>query len=339
MSIKDLSRGRLIPSFTIAGDAGCGVINWDVTLFVDRLPGAGEEVRVTRSFSVPGGKGANTAVAAARVLGASRVGMIGMLGSDDVAARQIRILEQEGVDTSCIARHEQAGSGTAYVIVDSRGEDMILTHMAANQLMTAKLVSGQKVLSEIGRASVIVVIDPPLDVAAALVAQGKASKTVIWSPALLTRLGFSSLHKHMSKADYIILNEQEARFLAGEGSGAQACLKLSRRLGGKKVVTTLGSRGCVFCWSGKKALIPTMKLASFGLKTVSTVGAGDAFVGTFGAFRARGLDDLESLFLANIAAALKTTREETRGSPVRDEIMRYRNDARIQSLFKKIRVT
>jgi len=123
----------------------CGVINWDTALFVESLPGPGEEVRVVRTSSFPGGKGANTAVAAARILGPAQVGMAGMLGSDSVAEEQIRILEQEGVDTSCVAKQPAADSGTAYVIVGNKGEDMILTHMAANLMMTEEFASSTPV--------------------------------------------------------------------------------------------------------------------------------------------------------------------------------------------------
>lgn len=316
----------------------CGVINWDTALFVQTLPAPGEEVRVVRTSSFPGGKGANTAVAAAKMLGPAQVGMAGMLGSDGVAGQQIRILEQEGVDTSCISKQQGADSGTAYVIVDSRGEDMILTHMAANLMMTREFVSSSQVSSAIDGASAIVVIDPPLDVAAALLARArKAGKLTIWSPSLLVKLGLASLREHVKNVDYLILNEHEASQLALVDGGAAACRSLAETLG-CRVVTTLGSRGCVFCLEGKEVIIPAMDLASYSLKAVSTAGAGDAFVGTFAAMKVKRLDDVEALFTANIAAALKTTKEEARGVPTLDEVSQYRNDGKMCSLFSGIKV-
>ncbi len=318
----------------------CGVVNWDVTLFAENLPRPGEEVRVGRVIAVPGGKGGNTAVAAARILGPAKVGLAAMLGCDEIADRQIKVLENEGVDTSCIMKQEGVASGQAYVIVDSAGEDMILTHHAANKMMTAKHVASEPVMSAIKQSSMMVIIDPPLEVAAALAEQGRRQgKTVIWSPALLSRHGFSVLSRHMDNVDYLILNEHEAMMLAGADDGQDACAELSRRLGGKKVVTTLGKTGCVFCWDGKKALVPAMDLALFGLKTISTVGAGDTFVGAFAAFRLLGLDDIDSIFMASIAAALKTTRAETRASPAYEEIKRYADDERMVLLRSKITVT
>ncbi|HEY8140855.1 MAG TPA: PfkB family carbohydrate kinase [Nitrososphaera sp.] len=316
----------------------CGVINWDTALFVQSLPRPGEEVKVVRKSSFPGGKGANTAVAAARILDPGQVGMAGMLGSDSVAEEQIRILEHEGVDTSCISKQPAANSGTAYVIIDSKGEDMILTHMAANLMMTEAFVSSNQVSSAIDGASTITIIDPPLAVASAFLAKAKkASKMTIWSPALLTRLGLASLQEHAKHADYLVFNEHEAAQIALVDDGAAACRKLSDVLG-CKVVTTLGSRGCVFCWNGAETIVPPMDLASYSLKVASTAGAGDTFVGTFAALKTRGLGDLEALFTANIAAALKTTKEEARGSPTFDEVSRYRNDARMRSLFSGIKV-
>jgi ribokinase len=110
----------------------CGAVNWDTTLFIDRFPKPGEEVRVMKLISVPGGKAANTAVAAVKILRANSVGVIGMLGIDDIAEKQIRILQNEGIDISLIFRHDGMLSGQAYVIVDSKGENVILTHQGAN---------------------------------------------------------------------------------------------------------------------------------------------------------------------------------------------------------------
>lgn len=78
----------------------CSAINWDITVFVDRFPNPGEEVHVMRVISVPGGKAANTAVAAVKILGTNNVGIIGMLGLDDIAESQIKILQNEEIDTS-----------------------------------------------------------------------------------------------------------------------------------------------------------------------------------------------------------------------------------------------
>ncbi len=309
-----------------------GAINWDTTLFVERLPNPGEEVRATKVVSVPGGKAANTAVAAAKILGTHNVGVIGMLGIDNIAENQIKILQNDGIDTSLIFRHDALLSGQAYVIVDNKGENVILSHQAANLAITPEDVSRPNVLSAIDKSNTIIVIDPPFDTAGSLIIYARrVGKTIIWSPALLTSYGLSAMQKFVTHVDYLILNQQEARSLTSMDDGVQACIKISNSLSGRNddivVVVTLGGEGCVLCMKGKSMIIPPLDLASSSdLKIVSTVGAGDAFVGAFGAFKLKGFEDTKALYLANIAAALKTSREDTRGSPTFEEIKRYAYD-------------
>lgn len=302
----------------------CGAINWDTTLFVDRFPNPGEEVHVIKEISVPGGKAANTAVAAVKILGTNSVGVIGMLGVDSIAESQIKILQNEGVDTSLIFRHDGMLSGQAYVIVDSKGENVILTHKAANLAIGSEHVGRPEVLDAIDKSSTIIVIDPPLDIAGSLIiCARRAGKSVIWSPALLTNYGLSAVQRYMTHVDYLILNQQEARSLTRIDDGVEACTKISNSASGRNVVVTLGDEGCVLCRSGKSTMIPPLHLASSDLKIVSTVGAGDTFIGVFGAFKFKGFEDARALRLANIAAALKTARKETRASPTYEEIKRY----------------
>ena len=305
----------------------CGAINWDTTLFVETFPDPGEEVSAIKVISVPGGKGANVAVAVARILGGTNVSIIGMLGVDSISESQIKILQNDGIDTSLIFRHNEMFSGQAYVIVDSKGENMILSHQAANLAMTPEDVSRQNVLSAVYNSNTIIVIDPPLDTAGSLIISArKAGKRIIWSPALLTRYGLSVVQKYAMHVDYLILNRQEARTLTLMDDGVQACSKISNSLSSRNnaVVVTLGDEGCVLCNEGKSMIIPPFDLASSpNLKIVSTVGAGDTFVGTFGALKLKGFEDTQALYLANIAAALKTTREDTRGSPTFEDIKSY----------------
>ena len=307
----------------------CGAINWDTTLFVERFPNPGEEVRATKVISVPGGKAANTAVAGAKILGTNNVGVIGMLGADSIAENQIKILENEGIDTSLIFRHEEMLSGQAYVIVDRKGENVILTYQAANLAIMPEEVAQPKVLSAIDNSSTVIVIDPPLDTAGSLITYAsKAGKRIIWSPALLTSYGISALQKYLSHVDYLILNQQEAGSLTSIEDGLEACSKISNSLSGINVVVTLGDRGCTLCTNGKNMIIPPLDSSS-DLRIVSTVGAGDAFLGAFGAFKLKGFEDAQALYLANVAAALKASREDTRASPTFEEITRYAYDKKI----------
>jgi ribokinase len=311
----------------------CGTINWDTKLFVERLPNAGQEIRVVRVASEPGGKGANTAVAAAKILGNNSVAIIGMLGVDDIADRQLRILQDQGVDTTLILESEKLLSGQAYVIVDKNGEIMILTYQAANLAFTGEFVESSKVLSAIEESSMVIVIDPPLDVAGALIVNSKdRGKTIIWAPALLTNYGFSVLEQYIRDVDYLVLNQQEAKSLTSIHDGIQACTNISNTITGKGVVT-LGHEGCMLCSGGKGKKIPPLHLSLSALNVASTAGAGDTLVGVFGAFKVKGLEDATALYLSNIAAALKTTREETRASPSYKEIQRYVDENEGSSSF------
>ncbi len=316
-----------------------GAINWDTSIFVDEFPKAKEEIKAKKVISVPGGKGANVAVASARILGSNNVGIIGALGDDDIAKRQIKILKDEGVDTSCIKQIQNTSSGQAYIVVDHTGENFIITYKAANHMITVDMVNDEVTSKALNECKLVTVIDPPLEVADAIITNARnLGKTVIWSPGLLVRNGFEKIRETLMKTNYIILNEPEAKILVGMENAREACLTLSGKMNGKKVIGTLGAKGCIFCWDTKTAVIPAPNPLDLELKVVNTVGAGDAFVGAFSALKIKEFGDMESLFLANIAGALKTTKEETRGSPSYKEIREYFDDKRVQSLFGKISV-
>lgn len=318
----------------------CGAVNWDITIFVDNLPRQGEELKANRVVSVPGGKGGNTAVAAARILGKKQAGIIGMIGSDEIATMQREILLSEGVDVSCPIHHKELASGQAYVIVDQKGENMILTHRAANAALSKQILREETIATAVKSASMLVVIDPPIDAAYELaVSARKLGRSIILSPAMLVSHGLSKLKDLLQLADYIILNEQESRLLASADDGAEACEKLSTLLEGKTVITTLGSMGCIICSDGRRKAVPTMNPGLFGLTSVNTAGAGDTFQGAFASFKLEGLGDEEAAFLANVAATLKITREQTRGSPTLEEIKKYAESALLRPVYDAIRLS
>ena len=308
----------------------CGTVNWDTLLFVDQLPLPGEEVRVNRVISVPGGKGGNTAVSAARIMGMSKVALLASVGRDPVGSKHMRLLQGEGVDTTSILKEKGYQSGQAFIAIDKNGQDVILTHMAANaQLGPQSLARSTRAGRVIKKASAFVITDPPLATAIWLARRAKRQGAMlILSPAMLTLLGFEALEEYLRLGDYVIVNEQEAGVLLGTviadtDKDIKRYAALSLRLKGKKVIVTLGRLGCALFHESKAVSIPTLDLALFGLKVVSTAGAGDAFVGTFAAYKAMGLDDADAILRANFAAALKTTKTVVRGSPRRSEIERY----------------
>ena len=105
-----------------------GALNWDINLFVKRLPLSGQEVVVEKIERVPGGKGGNVSVAASRILGPGHVALLACVGRDDVGKKQIAILKLEGVDTSAVQSLDRFESGQAYITVDEKGSNVIETH-------------------------------------------------------------------------------------------------------------------------------------------------------------------------------------------------------------------
>ncbi len=316
-----------------------GAINWDTTVFVDNFPKPGEEVKARKVISVPGGKGANTAVASARILGKGSVGLIGALGKDRIREEQVRILEDEGVDVSCVKIFDHP-SGQAYILVDSKGENMILTYKAVNDMLKPEILDERPFSLAMDKARMLVVIDPPLEFASSLISNarrcGGDNKRIVWAPALLTRFGLDALREGISNVDYLIMNESECMILADAKDPIQGFRSLTKL--GKRMVLTRGSEGCIFHWDGKVAYIPSIDLDAIGLKIVSTVGAGDAFLGAFAALLLKGYGEIEALFMANLAAALKIAREETRASPYYDELLRYIRDERVERFYTRIKV-
>src|SRR5215471_9008350 len=113
-----------------------GALNWDVNLFVKKLPLRGEEVVVERIERVPGGKGGNLSVAAARILGPGRVALLACVGKDVVGRNQVDILRRDGVETGAIQELDGVESGQAFITVGEDGQNVVETHFGANAGLT-----------------------------------------------------------------------------------------------------------------------------------------------------------------------------------------------------------
>ncbi|MGA9153259.1 MAG: PfkB family carbohydrate kinase [Candidatus Nitrosopolaris sp.] len=137
----------------------------------------------------------------------------------------------------------------------------------------------------------------------------------------------------IDNVNFLILNESECSLMSGI-CDLSGCNKLSMKKNNLKVIVTRGEKGCIFGNNGDVISVPTADLVERGLRKANTVGAGDAFIGTFCAMKILGKDDLESIFLANLSGALKVTKEETRGSPTIDELTEFRKSVNIVKYFK-----
>ena len=301
-----------------------GAINWDINLFVRRFPRPGEETPVVRITRVPGGKAGNVAVAAARLLGHLQVGIIGALGRDDIADAQVRLLNNEGVETSVITRKADAESGQAYIITEESGENVIHTYFGANAMLKPMDISSEGTRETIRSARITTITDPPEESVETITGIAReAGGLIAWDPGIRAKAGMERLRSILIRTSYLFLNEVEAEYMTGVRQPAEAAKRLSEINPDLTAILKSGKEGCTMSKGRATIRVPGIDLARFGLRVVNTVGCGDAFLGAFSAAKALDLSDEESVHWANWAGALKATKPETRGSPTRDELEKW----------------
>ncbi|MFH0849342.1 MAG: carbohydrate kinase family protein [Candidatus Bathyarchaeota archaeon] len=302
----------------------CGAINWDINLFMERLPRTGEEVPVTEIQRVSGGTAANVSVAAARILGPGRVAFIGALGVDNIAEQQIRVLGDEGVDHSGVVRVRGEESGQAYISIGADGSNEIHTYFGANLGLTGGHMRDPERMSLVKQSKVCVIMDPPIEAAEALAALCREmGVTVIWDPGVYAEHGLEALMPTLRNTDYFILNHLEYENLLGTSEPKTVMKLLHGHVRGIKAIIKHGARGSTLCLDQSEATITmdAVPLDRLGLKVVNTVGCGDAFIGGFASAKVEGLGDVEALRRASAAGSFKATRKETRGGPTQRELL------------------
>ncbi len=306
----------------------CGAINWDTSCFVERLPVPGEEVTIKHITRVSGGTGGNVAVAAARILGAKEVALIGALGEDEIARRQIAALDAERVITEGIHHIKGEESGQAYILVDQTGQNVIVSHLGANARLCLEHINKAQVKQQLQECRGIVLTDPPLDVAAELINLAKRRGVpLLWDPGILISPNPEALQSLAREAEVLLLNETEASALLGTDELDRNLQRL-RELGfPNHTVLKLGAQGAAMLElvSGLIVEVPALPLKELGLNVINTVGCGDAFVGAFAAYHVLGADLQKSLIMASAAAGLNAARLETRGSPDRASLEEVAN--------------
>ncbi len=298
-----------------------GAINWDILLYISRFGKPGEEVPVSRIERVPGGKGANVAVAASRILGEGRCAIVGGIGSDEIGRKQIEVFQQEGVDTRWLTCFDGVESGQAYILVDEKGENQINTYFGAN--ITLRKEDAERLKDLLAKAKFLAMMDPPIQFAEALLSSAEKA-TKIWSPGVRVYSDRKAVILHLKEIDYLVLNEHELLDLSGEIDTFKSLRKLIEEHPTLKVIVTQGSRGVTLYKVDTTYTEEGIDLGRIGLRVANTTGCGDAFVGAFISHLAMGMSERSALRMANLAAALKASRYETRGSPTRRELDHYR---------------
>lgn len=295
-----------------------GSINMDLVARMSRLPRPGETLHGDRFETIPGGKGANQAVAAAR-LGAA-VTMIGRVGDDAFSEELLKSLRQYGVRTECIQSTTDSPSGVAIINVEASGANAIVVIAGANGQLTSRDVEGYA--NVIAAADLVVVqLEIPVEsVVTAIRLAREAGVSVILDPAPAPT---KALPVELRTVDYISPNQTEAEALTGivvnDLSSAERAAKVLCDRGARHVVMKLGELGALVISEGSGVHIPASKAA-----IVDTTAAGDAFTAGLAVGLAEGRSLAEAAQLGCAAGTLACTVFGAQPAmPTRTEVDRF----------------
>jgi len=283
-----------------------GSLNLDLVVGVARLPRPGQTVAGPSARRSPGGKGANQAVAAARLGG--RVRLAGLVADDGFGPELRSAVAARGVDVAHVGVVQGSSTGMAFIVVEESGENMIAVAAGANGELTAEALGGAAGLRALldGAGALLLQLEIPVGtcVAAAEIARGVGVPVVLNAAPIPPEVG-PELARLLRLTDVLIVNETEAAMLAGSEAGAADPGAL-RPLGPGVAVVTLGSRGASADDGSGRIDVP-----GFAVASVDTVGAGDAFCGQFALAYAARTPLADAMRRACAAGALATTARGT----------------------------
>jgi ribokinase len=278
-----------------------GSLNMDLVTRAPRLPRGGETLIGESFATVSGGKGANQAVAAAR-LGA-QVSMVGCVGSDAYGEELRGALLAEQIDCQAVSTVDDS-SGVALIVVDDNSQNAIVIVAGANGALTAEVIDRFDAVLRAGDVIICQLEVPDATVGHALKRGRELGKTVILNPAPASRPLPADWY---ASIDYLIPNESEAAALSGlpvdSLASAETAAARLISLGAGKVIITLGAQGSLFANGKGFEHFPAPKV-----KAVDTTAAGDTFVGGFAAALAAGKSEADAIRFGQVAAALSVTR-------------------------------
>jgi ribokinase len=283
-----------------------GSINMDLVLRVPRMPLPGETLSGEQFQIIPGGKGANQAVACARLSENEgtpcHVAMIGCIGDDVFGAALRDALRTNGIDDSHVTTLPGVASGVAAILVDANGQNSIVLAGGANDLLSTAHIDAAHALFE--QASIIVLqLEIPLPtVRHAIQLAHRLGKTVVLNPAPVPAGGLPA--DLLEFVDYLIPNEVEAWMLSDDEEPVSIETKASqlRALGPGNVLITLGAKGVYAALAGENKLFPALAVSA-----VDTTAAGDTFIGGFVAALTAGKNKVEAIEFGQRAAAWSVT--------------------------------
>lgn len=316
-----------------------GSLNFDLTAAARRIPAPGETVMAKSFATFPGGKGANQAVAAAR-LGA-RVSMIGAVGDDDFGTGLLKSLAADGVDTGSVAVIPGVSSGLAMITVSDDGENAITVVPGANgSFRPEQAAAGLQKAAESamvgseedtpaysaggdeGRSTFAMfqLEITPEAVAAALAVGRRLGMKIMLDPAPAPPSDSPLPESLLKQVDVLVPNLGEARALVGDDSASpETCARTLAGMGAALVVVTLGAQGVVWV-EGEKPDGIRHEPARPAIAVDSTA-AGDSFAGALAVGLSEGMEPSQAIDLAQAAAAVTVTRRGAQPSlPSRAEV-------------------
>jgi ribokinase len=292
-----------------------GSSNTDMVIKAGHLPRPGETVLGGTFLMNPGGKGANQAVAAARLGG--QVTFICKTGNDIFGNQSKQLFEEEGIDTSYVFSDAEHPSGVALITVDSKAENCIVVASGANAYLSpADISTAHEAIEKAG--IILMQLETPMETVryVAGIAR-KLGKKVILNPAPAQPLD----RELLQTLDLITPNETEAEMISGikitDTDSLHACARTICEMGVQSVIITLGAKGAFIYSDDLREVIPSIEV-----NAVDTTAAGDVFNGALAVALSEGCDLTEAVRFANKAAAISVTRVGAQASaPYRNEII------------------
>ncbi|MDQ0115281.1 ribokinase [Paenibacillus harenae] len=286
----------------------------DVVNQVEHFPQPGETIASKGNDFIPGGKGANQAVAVARAGG--NCTMVGAVGDDPYADSLIASLQTKGVDTKLILRKDGV-SGMAFITVNSEGENHIVLSKGANGKLAEADVA--EAINDWSAVEIVLLQNEIPWVTTESVIRGASADgaRVFFNPAPAIRIP----DELFTNIDTLIVNETEAQVITGipvsDPISAENAANWIIGKGAANVIVTLGEKGSLLL--GRQC--PVNHVPAFRVKAVDTTAAGDTFIGAYAAANAEGMEAARALIFAGAAAALAVTKAGAQSSiPSREEI-------------------
>jgi ribokinase len=295
----------------------------DLVVKSSRIPVPGETILGGDFLMVPGGKGANQAVAAVR-LGA-RVCFVTRLGDDLFGRKSLENFQREGLDTRFVTLTSHTPSGVALITVDGAGNNAIVVAPGANAKLSPEDV--RRAEAEIRSAGAVVAqLEVPMvtvQCAAELASEAGVPFILNPAPAPMETQDVASLRELLARVEVLTPNETEAQILTGvgvvDGDSARQAAKSLLSSGVKAVILTMGAKGFLLAADGTMEVVPALRV-----KAIDATAAGDAFTGSLAVSLAQGRPLREAAAFANRVAALCVTRLGAQPSmPTRKEVEEF----------------